>query len=217
MTALRHAIRSLRSSPGFAPSMAPLQFASTGSVDVSARGNWPDTSNVRFGAVQPEYFALLGIDATRGRLLQPSDVRGAPAVAVINEAAVRLFPAGTDPIGRLSGSGRSSLTQSSGARVRSASHRARRAPIASGRPPAGTGAPARWTRCRNRGGGCAQSFGAARRVRLRNHAGRPARAREYGRGDARRLRMRGRDPGDARNEIRPRDDAARRLATDVDL
>jgi putative ABC transport system permease protein len=45
------------------------------------------------------YFQMMGIPLRRGRPFQPTD-RGGPAVAIINEALVRKFFAGEDPIGK---------------------------------------------------------------------------------------------------------------------
>jgi putative ABC transport system permease protein len=51
-------------------------------------------------AVSPGYFETLGIALERGRLLVPSDRKGQPPVAVVNQAFARQFLAGSDPIGR---------------------------------------------------------------------------------------------------------------------
>jgi predicted permease len=51
-------------------------------------------------AVSPGYFASVGIRLLRGREFTAADRRGAPRVAIINDAlALRLFP-GVDPIGQ---------------------------------------------------------------------------------------------------------------------
>jgi putative ABC transport system permease protein len=50
--------------------------------------------------VDPDYFRALGVPLVRGRFLTGSDGRGAPPVAVINEAMARRHFAGEDPIGR---------------------------------------------------------------------------------------------------------------------
>ena len=50
--------------------------------------------------VTPEFFATLGIRPLQGRLLEPTDRRGGPGVAVVNQAYVRAFLDGQNPIGR---------------------------------------------------------------------------------------------------------------------
>jgi putative ABC transport system permease protein len=50
--------------------------------------------------VGPDHFDVLGIPIIRGRGFTVADRRGRPPVVVINEAAVRHFFAGDDPIGR---------------------------------------------------------------------------------------------------------------------
>ncbi len=56
--------------------------------------------NARYLTVTPQMFNALGIPLKRGRLLGKSDIAGQPTVAVINEAAARLYWSGEDPIGR---------------------------------------------------------------------------------------------------------------------
>jgi len=53
-----------------------------------------------FQAVSPGYFETLGIGLERGRLLVPSDRKGQPQVAVVNQAFARQYLANADPIGR---------------------------------------------------------------------------------------------------------------------
>jgi predicted permease len=50
--------------------------------------------------IDERYFATLGVRLVRGRALTASDARGAPDVAVVNEALARRFFPGEDPIGR---------------------------------------------------------------------------------------------------------------------
>ncbi len=52
-----------------------------------------------YRAVTPGYFAVLKVPLVRGRLLDRSDTGGAPRVVVINEAMVRQYFAGRDPLG----------------------------------------------------------------------------------------------------------------------
>ncbi len=50
--------------------------------------------------VAPEYFATLGLRPITGRLLESTDRRGSPGVAVINETYARAYLDGENPIGR---------------------------------------------------------------------------------------------------------------------
>ena len=50
--------------------------------------------------VSPEFFTTLGIRPLAGRLLEPTDRRGAPGVTVVNEAYARAYLLGQDPVGR---------------------------------------------------------------------------------------------------------------------
>lgn len=54
----------------------------------------------RYLMATPRLFRALGISLKRGRLLAEGDAPGRPLVAVINEAAARLYWPGEDPIGR---------------------------------------------------------------------------------------------------------------------
>src|SRR5439155_21064984 len=51
-------------------------------------------------SVTPGYFTLLGLTVTDGRDFRSTDARGAPAVAVVNQALVDRYFAGTRPIGK---------------------------------------------------------------------------------------------------------------------
>jgi putative ABC transport system permease protein len=50
--------------------------------------------------IGPDHFATLGIPVLRGRAFTPSDVDGAPRVAVISESAARRFWPDQDPLGQ---------------------------------------------------------------------------------------------------------------------
>jgi putative ABC transport system permease protein len=54
---------------------------------------------IRRHYVAPDHFRVLGIPIIRGRVFEPTDRGGHPAVAVINETAARRFWPNTDPIG----------------------------------------------------------------------------------------------------------------------
>ena len=50
--------------------------------------------------VSPEYFHLLGMPLLRGRLFSDHDIEATPQVAIINEAAARLYWPNQDPLGK---------------------------------------------------------------------------------------------------------------------
>ncbi|AHG93090.1 permease (plasmid) [Gemmatirosa kalamazoonensis] len=53
-----------------------------------------------WNAVSDDYFETMGTHIVRGRALAATDVRGAPRVALVNEAMARRIWKGADPIGR---------------------------------------------------------------------------------------------------------------------
>lgn len=97
----------LRALPGVesAALVAPMPF-SGGNVGGDFRiegappprpGNEPEAA-VR--SVTPEYFSAIRIPLRRGRYFTPGDRRGAPGVAIINEALARQYFPNEDPVGR---------------------------------------------------------------------------------------------------------------------
>jgi predicted permease len=80
--------------------------ASSGSVTVE--GFTPsdsDASESSFNVVGPNYFRTMGTPLVVGRELARGDAIGAPKVAVVNEAFVRHFLPGRNPLGRRFGFG----------------------------------------------------------------------------------------------------------------
>jgi len=66
----------------------------------------PDTNrSTRFNQIGADYFRTLGIPLLAGRTFTESDVRGAPPVAVVNEAFARRFSLEGDVVGRRLGRG----------------------------------------------------------------------------------------------------------------
>ena len=75
----------------------PLRGGWGGSIYVDTA---PDQdSDVDLQAVSPGYFETLGIPLMRGRLLTDQDHTGQPRVAVVNQAFVRQYLSGVDPVG----------------------------------------------------------------------------------------------------------------------
>jgi putative ABC transport system permease protein len=58
-----------------------------------------ENRRINFNLISAGYLRTLGIPLRRGRALEESEIVRGDRVALINEAAARLWPAGTDPIG----------------------------------------------------------------------------------------------------------------------
>lgn len=81
--------------------LTPLSGRNTSAV-VAVAGDQPRDEaarSVRLNHISEDYFRTFGIDLVAGRAFTPRDIEGAPAVAVINEAAAREYFAGRSPIG----------------------------------------------------------------------------------------------------------------------
>lgn len=96
----------LAQSPGvttIAASMVPLLAGSNWSTGAGVEGypKGPDVdNNSRYNEVGPDYFKTVGIRLLAGREFTRSDAKGAPKVAVINQAFARKFRLGSNPIGK---------------------------------------------------------------------------------------------------------------------
>jgi len=80
-------------------STGPVQLPMSTSVEING-STVVKAATFRYRLVDSDYFSMFGIRLVRGRSIEPSDRPGTPRVAVINETAARVFPEGTDPIGR---------------------------------------------------------------------------------------------------------------------
>ena len=97
------------------PAMTAVTAASTAVLAGSGQGTsvmvegfeaGPDTNrSTRFNQIGTDYFRTLGIPLLAGRTFTESDVRGAPPVAVVNEAFARRFGLGRQAVGRRLGRG----------------------------------------------------------------------------------------------------------------
>ena len=92
---------SVRRIPGVvaaaAASNLPMQPGMNISLHVQGRGQ--EDESVEYRAVSPQYFSTLGIPLVAGRAFALSDSAGAPAVAIVDQAAARLYFAGPTPLG----------------------------------------------------------------------------------------------------------------------
>jgi predicted permease len=77
----------------------PLQPGFTNSFSIAGRPPDPDQGEITVRMVTPGYFETVGLRLVRGRLMQPSDTLDAPAVVLLNEAAVARYFPDEDPLG----------------------------------------------------------------------------------------------------------------------
>ena len=60
----------------------------------------PFNARYEVNLVGPGYFRAMGIPLDRGREFLPSDKRGAPVAAIVNEEFVRRYMRDVDPVGQ---------------------------------------------------------------------------------------------------------------------
>ena len=100
---LETALAALPGATGVTSAAIPLLTGSNSGTNIRVEGFRPERdaeANSRWNAGGPAYFRTLGIDLIAGRDFLPSDDAGAPKVAVVNEAFVRKFGLGPNPVGR---------------------------------------------------------------------------------------------------------------------
>ena len=75
--------------------------STTGSLQVDGfQPRRREDSAARFDQVGPRYFQALGIPVLAGRDFDETDVRGAPAVAIVNDSMARFYFGDRDPLGK---------------------------------------------------------------------------------------------------------------------
>lgn len=105
------ALDHLQSTPGVLAAavsdVLPMAGASSWDfwVDDRPRGTPNSWGGAQLRRVSPDYFRAMGVPLLRGRPFGPGDRSGAPSVAIVNEALVRRFFPGEDPINRRVGTG----------------------------------------------------------------------------------------------------------------
>ena len=88
---------------GVTGAMVPVLVGDNWGSDVTVEGfpRGPDIdSNARFNMVGPGYFKTMGVPMVAGREFTPQDIQGAPKVVVVNQAFVRKFKLGENPVGK---------------------------------------------------------------------------------------------------------------------
>jgi predicted permease len=98
-------LQDIRRSPGVVAVGATMKLPTTGRVYsgitvVGAANDPTQTRDIGYTLVRGDYFQALGIPLRAGRLFDDRDAPTAPGTVIVNEAAVRTFFSGTDPIGR---------------------------------------------------------------------------------------------------------------------
>ena len=95
------AIRRAESIPGVLSAAANTGFLQTDPEDsVQMEGRPPQHPGPCEDSIAGRFFETAGVPLRRGRLFSDRDTRGAPPVAVINEAMARAYWPGDDPIGK---------------------------------------------------------------------------------------------------------------------
>jgi predicted permease len=92
---------------GLVPLLSGSNWGNSVSVEGFEAGPDTDTGS-RYNEVLPGYFSTLGMPLLAGREITAADGFGAPKVALVNESFARKFNLGTDPVGRMMATGRSS-------------------------------------------------------------------------------------------------------------
>jgi predicted permease len=102
----RDVLARLASAPGVAAAGMTTQLPLSGenmnfAIEIEGRATRSsEFPSADLRAVSPGYFAALSIPLVRGRLFSPSDGADSPHVVVVNEALVRKYYPGLDPLGR---------------------------------------------------------------------------------------------------------------------
>jgi predicted permease len=92
----------LSAAPGVARASVSSDLPLSGASSAATFALPGSTETVRYYRhyVTPEFFTTLGIPLARGRAFTQADLRGAPHVVILSEAASRRLFQGGDPIGR---------------------------------------------------------------------------------------------------------------------
>jgi len=97
-----------------AASTVPLLAGSTWNTSIVVEGHQAkgeEDSHSRFSEVSPAFFATMGIPLLNGREFSRADAKGAPRVAIINQAFAKRYFGDANPLGRHMGTGFGSATK----------------------------------------------------------------------------------------------------------
>ena len=93
-----------------ASTMVPLIAGSNWNNGVKVEGYTPENSDERvsssFNAVDAGFFRAINVDILAGREFTDADISGRPKVAIVNEAFVKRFKLGANPVGKRMAVGR---------------------------------------------------------------------------------------------------------------
>jgi predicted permease len=93
---------------GVTAAIIPVLAGSSSGTGVTVEGfaTTPDTDiNARYNEVGPGFFRTMGTTLLAGREFTDTDVLGRPKVAIVNEAFVKKFNLGTNPVGKMMATG----------------------------------------------------------------------------------------------------------------
>jgi predicted permease len=93
---------------GVTAAIIPVLAGSSSGTGVTVEGfaTTPDTDiNARYTVVGPGFFRTMGTTLLAGREFTDTDVLGRPKVAIVNEAFVKKFNLGTNPVGKMMATG----------------------------------------------------------------------------------------------------------------
>jgi len=106
------ALKAIPSVTSVTSSLVPLIAGDNWGNDVKVQGfqSGPDVdANSRFNAVSADYFSTFGVQLVGGREFTDADRRGAPQVAIVNQAFAKKFGLGNDAVGKFMSQGGDTL------------------------------------------------------------------------------------------------------------
>jgi predicted permease len=114
---IQRVLTRVRAEPGMVSAsvsdFVPLGFGGHSSQGISVDGYTPakdENMSIEYARVSSGYFETMGLVIRSGRSIGEQDLTGAAPVAVVNEAFVKRFWPGQDPVGKQFSRGRTTIT-----------------------------------------------------------------------------------------------------------